>query len=44
MLKGVVEPYDVTFPDIPEVGIDDETAAFDAEDIIPVLRTARLGI
>lgn len=35
-LKGVLEPYGVEFPALPEVGIDGRTVAFDPEDIIPV--------
>jgi rubrerythrin len=35
-LKGVVEPYGIAFPAIPEIGIDGETVAFDPDDIIPV--------
>jgi rubrerythrin len=35
-LKGLIEPYGVIFPALPEVGIDGKTTAFDPEDIIPV--------
>jgi hypothetical protein len=35
-LKGVLEPYGVEFPALPEVGIDGRTVAFDPDDIIPV--------
>ena len=35
-MKGVIEPYGIAFPAIPEIGIDGETVAFDADDIIPV--------
>jgi hypothetical protein len=35
-LKGVLEPYGVEFPALPEVGIDGKTVAFDPDDIIPV--------
>lgn len=35
-MKGVIEPYGIAFPAIPEIGIDGETVAFDPEDIIPV--------
>ena len=35
-LKGVLEPYRIVFPAIPEIGIDGETVAFDPDDIIPV--------
>jgi rubrerythrin len=35
-LKGVIEPYGIAFPAIPEIGIDGETVAFDPNDIIPV--------
>ncbi len=35
-MKGVLEPHGIAFPAIPEIGIDGETVAFDADDIIPV--------
>lgn len=35
-MKGLLEPYGITFPALPEVGIDGETVAFDPSDIIPV--------
>jgi len=35
-LKGVLEPYGVEFPALPEIGIDGKTVAFDPDDIIPV--------
>jgi hypothetical protein len=35
-LKGVLDPYGVEFPAIPEIGIDGKTVTFDSEDIIPV--------
>jgi hypothetical protein len=35
-MKGLLEPHDITFPALPEVGIDGATVAFDPSDIIPV--------
>jgi rubrerythrin len=35
-MKGLVEPYGIVFPALPEIGIDGETTAFDPADIIPV--------
>ena len=35
-MKGLLDPYGVAFPSIPEIGIDGETVAFDLEDIVPV--------
>lgn len=35
-MKGLLEPYGIVFPALPEVGIDGETVSFDPEDIIPV--------
>jgi len=35
-LKGLVEPYGIVFPALPEVGIDGRTTSFDPSDIIPV--------
>ncbi|MFI5020256.1 MAG: hypothetical protein ACHQRJ_01205 [Alphaproteobacteria bacterium] len=35
-MKGLVEPHGITFPGIPEIGIDGETVAFDPADIVPV--------
>jgi hypothetical protein len=35
-LKGLLEPYGIAFPALPEIGIDGETVAFDPGDIIPV--------
>ncbi len=35
-MKGIIEPYGILFPAIPEIGIDGESVSFDAEDIIPV--------
>ncbi|HYM31141.1 MAG TPA: hypothetical protein VEU47_07585 [Candidatus Cybelea sp.] len=35
-LKGLLDPYGVRFPAIPEIGVDGDTVAFDADDIIPV--------
>lgn len=35
-MKGLLEPYGIVFPALPEVGIDGETVAFDPDDIIPV--------
>ncbi len=35
-LKGLLDPYGVEFPALPEIGIDGKTVAFDPDDIIPV--------
>ena len=35
-MKGLLEPHGISFPALPEVGIDGETVAFDPDDIIPV--------
>ncbi len=35
-MKAIVEGYDISFPAIPEIGVDGETVAFDPADIIPV--------
>ncbi len=35
-LKGLVDPYGIAFPAIPEIGIDGEAVPFDPDDIIPV--------
>jgi rubrerythrin len=35
-LKGLLDPYGVKFPAIPEIGVDGESVSFDADDIIPV--------
>ncbi|HLB07763.1 MAG TPA: diiron oxygenase [Alphaproteobacteria bacterium] len=35
-MKGLVEPYGVEFPEIPEIGIDGKTVAFDPEELVPV--------
>jgi rubrerythrin len=35
-LKGLVEPYGIVFPALPEVGVEGKTTAFDPADIIPV--------
>lgn len=35
-MKGLVEPYGVAFPEIPEVGIDGKSVAFDPDDLVPV--------
>jgi hypothetical protein len=35
-LKTVVEPYGVKFPALPEVDIDGEDVAFDADKIVPI--------
>ena len=35
-MKGVLDPYGIDFPAIPEIGIDGRTVAFDPDDIIPV--------
>jgi rubrerythrin len=35
-LKGLLEPYAIVFPAIPEIGIDGATTAFSADDIVPV--------
>jgi hypothetical protein len=35
-LKGFIEPYDIEFPALPEIGIDGKTVAFDPDDLIPV--------
>ena len=33
-LKGLVDPYGIAFPAIPEIGIDGETVPFDPDDIM----------
>jgi hypothetical protein len=35
-MKGFVEPHGISFPALPEIGIDGETVAFDPENLIPV--------
>lgn len=35
-MKAVLDPYDVPFPALPEIGIDGMTVAFDADKIVPV--------
>lgn len=35
-MKGIVEPFGIEFPALPEIGIDGKTVAFDPADIIPV--------
>ncbi|MCP4327132.1 MAG: hypothetical protein GY791_01675 [Alphaproteobacteria bacterium] len=35
-LKGLIDPYGIAFPAIPEIGIDGESVAFDPDDIVPV--------
>ncbi|HYB08786.1 MAG TPA: ferritin-like domain-containing protein [Alphaproteobacteria bacterium] len=35
-MKGVIEPFGIGFPAIPEIGISGETVAFDPADIVPV--------
>jgi rubrerythrin len=35
-LKAVLEPHGVKFPALPEIGVDGETVAFDADKIVPI--------
>lgn len=35
-MKATLDPYDVKFPALPEIGVDGETVDFDAEKIIPI--------
>jgi hypothetical protein len=35
-MKGFVEPHGISFPALPEIGVDGETVAFDPENLIPV--------
>jgi hypothetical protein len=35
-MKGLIEPYGISFPGIPEIGIEGETVAFDPAEIVPV--------
>ena len=35
-MKGLVEPYGIKFPALPEIGVDGETVAFDPDNMIPV--------
>lgn len=35
-LRGLLDPYGVPFPALPEIGVDGESVAFDPADIIPV--------
>ena len=35
-MKGLVEPYGVEFPALPEIDIDGKTVPFDPEDLVPV--------
>ncbi len=35
-MKGLVEPHGITFPGIPEIGIDGAAVPFDPADIVPV--------
>lgn len=35
-MKANLEPYGIKFPALPEIGIDGETVAFDADKIVPI--------
>ena len=35
-LKTIVEPYGVKFPALPEIDVDGESVAFDADKIVPI--------
>jgi hypothetical protein len=35
-LKTIVEPYGVKFPALPEIDVDGEDVAFDADKIVPI--------
>lgn len=35
-LKAVLEPHDIAFPALPEIGVDGETVSFEADKIIPI--------
>ena len=35
-LKTIVEPHGIKFPALPEIDVDGEDVAFDAEKIVPI--------